>query len=829
MKKNLLTLLFCAIVLFAFSAPIDVNKAHQIAANFMAKKSGIKTNKEFSLVYTGLNNSAKGEQTTFYVFASKKSNGFVIVAADDLLPAILGYSEEGVFDTNNLPSNFRYWLSFYERSIPAIIAKGEKANTPKNTKSIDPLLRDMAWDQGAPYNVLTPRNSESEATATGCVATAMAQIMRYHRWPVKGSGTVSYTTRTLKKTLTQDLGAKPFDWDNMPGIYSSASTEAQKAAVAQLMYYAGVSVEMDYDIPANGGSGAYSSDVPNALVENFNYSIGIDHLYRDGYHYADWAAIIRDELDNNRPVYYSGASPDGGHAFVCDGYDENGLFHINWGWSGMSNGYFSLIEMNPDAQGIGAGGGGGYIEGQTIIIGIRPPQDGDVAPKPYMLFENITTTASQIGITEQASVVVSQIFNYGKSTLNATLGLALFNANNQFVKTIAEKTPESVQSYHGWNTLSFSASFTNTSAGNYRIYPVLKRTGSSAWEIIRSYNTLPNYIAAEVTGSNVIFTQLTHPVISLEAELALPETTYTNKPVKVSMLLKNNGQTEFASNVGISVTIGDIEKVVAYEKVIIPIGATQTVTLITDAFAENAGAVTVKALYDKFNGTNSADTLSGVLTTKQVNVIASSGIQGTLPTLQSVTANKLSVAVGEEFKLMAQFISTDNQNHFEASLVVFIFKPEGGNSVGYLGYNPYFVVAPNETVNLSVPTSLFITPGNYILAFFYKPVGGDWTQYSSKYVQIQLTEHANPVTDPTEEQDILNIYPNPTSDIISINGLKSKGNSIRLINMQGQEVLHKSIENNEAIAIGQLSSGIYIAVITSKEGTVSHKVKVVKQ
>lgn len=828
MKKILLSLLFCAIIQFASSAPIDVNKAHQIAANFMAKKSGLKANKELTLAYTGLNNSAKGEQATFYVFTSKKSNGFVIASADDLLPAILGYSEEGIFDTNNLPSNFRYWLSFYEHAIPAIIAKGEKANTPKNTKSIEPLLRDMAWDQGAPYNNLAPKSGD-EATVTGCVATAMAQIMRFHRWPAKGQGTVSYTTKTLKINITQDLGAKPFDWNNMPGIYSSSSTSTEKAAVAQLMYYAGVSVEMNFNTSQAGGSTAYSSKVPNALIEKFNYSIGIDHLYRDGYHYADWATIIRDELDNNRPVYYSGGSPNGGHAFVCDGYDNNGLFHINWGWSGMSNGYFSLLEMNPDAQGIGAGGGGGYIEGQTIIIGIRPPQDGDVAPKPYMLFEDITTTASQIGITEQASVVVSQIFNYGKSTLNATLGLALFNANNEFVKTISEKTPEAVQSYYGWKTLSFSASFTNTPAGNYRIYPVLKRTGSSTWEIIRSYNTLPNYIAAEVTGSNVIFTQLTHPVISLEAELALPETTYTNKPVKVSMLLKNNGQTEFASNVGISVTIGDIEKVVAYEKVIIPIGATQTVTLITDAFAENAGAVTVKALYDKFNGTNSADTLSGVLTTKQVNVIASSGIQGTLPTLQSVTANKLSVAVGEEFKLMAQFISTDNQNHFEASLVVFIFKPEGGNSVGYLGYNPYFVVAPNETVNLSIPTSLFIAPGNYILAFFYKPAGGEWTQYSSNYAQIQLTKHANPVTDPTEKQAELRVYPNPASDVITVNGLTSQGNSLKLFNMQGQIALHERIENNGTININHLPSGVYIAVITDKNGTISKKVKVVKQ
>ncbi|MBN1990019.1 MAG: thiol protease/hemagglutinin PrtT [Bacteroidales bacterium] len=833
MRKNLLTLLFSIIVLLGYSAPIGVEKAQQIAEKFLSQQKGTKTQQQLVLTYTGINRESKGGQATFYVFSGKGNEGFVIAAADNNITPILGYATQGTFDADNMPENLRYWLSFYEENIPLLAAKGKVANVNKGTNSVQPLLRDMAWDQGAPYNDLTPRNAESKATASGCVATAMAQIMRYHRWPVKGSGTVSYTTRTLKKTLTQDLGAKPFDWNNMPGIYSSTSTTAQNAAVAQLMYYAGVSVEMDYDIPANGGSGAYSSDVPNALVKNFNYSIGIELLYRNTYHYTEWAEVIKAELDAKRPVYYAGGSPQGGHAFVCDGYDENGLFHINWGWSGMSNGYFSLLEMNPDAQGIGAGGGGGYINGQQIITGIRPPQAGETNAPAYFVFETLSSSKQKMGKAETTSINITQFWNYSAlSSFTGNIGVALYNENGDLTNLLTQDDiTKPILPGYGAKEFSFdNIAFTNVANGTYRLHLISKTESSNTWTQIKSLNAITNYITVEVTDTEIIFgSQSTSSALTLEGTIGLPEKVYTNKPVEVSMTLKNDGQTEYSSFVGISVTQESKEEVVIYGKVIIPVGATQTFYFTASSFTETAGEVTVKALYDIYNGANSLDTLSGILTSKQVNILASTTTQGLMPSVISYTIDKNSVAATEEFTVTATLKSNDATNHFDTHLMIFVFK--GNNQAGSFGYTPNFSLAPSEEKTLTFRSSLTLAPGVYTLIFaFYNPEDEMFNRFTgAQDIDVTLTEYANPVTDPTEEQAELRVYPNPALDVISVNGLASQGNSLKLFNMQGQITLDERIENNSTINISHLPSGVYIAVITDKNGTISKKVKVVKQ
>jgi hypothetical protein len=175
-------------------SPIDSKQAQKNAEDFLVKQKGSKAHMNLNLCYTGHNNSKSSENASFYIFSSKENKAFVIAAADDRITPILGYSTEGEFQYENMPENLQSWLSYYENNIPTLLEKGQIVVKSNSKSTVSPLLRDLAWNQDAPFNDLTPRTNSGVATATGCVATAMSQIMRYHRWPERATGTVSYTT-----------------------------------------------------------------------------------------------------------------------------------------------------------------------------------------------------------------------------------------------------------------------------------------------------------------------------------------------------------------------------------------------------------------------------------------------------------------------------------------------------------------------------------------------------------------------------------------------------------------------------------------------------------
>lgn len=338
-----------------YAKPRTYQDAQQIATEFNGNTGitpkGTKTSVQLAYTKNG------SSQPLYYVF--NKGTGFVIVSADDRATEILGYSDAGSFDIDNLPDNFRSWLNVYAAELESLFTTPEQAeflNSPAKTQtrstgeSLAPLLGSIMWDQGSPYNALCPTLSNNQRAAVGCVATAMAQIMRYHRWPEKGTGTTpAYTTTSneLEKLeiSSVNLANATYDWANMTPFYNDSSSRTEMKAVATLMYHCGISVKMNYGL----SSGAYSKDVPNALKTYFSYNQNMEMLSRDYYTKVEWDSIIRKELDEKRPVYYSGSSINGGHAFVCDGYDANGLFHFNWGWSGLSNGYFALSSLTPSS------------------------------------------------------------------------------------------------------------------------------------------------------------------------------------------------------------------------------------------------------------------------------------------------------------------------------------------------------------------------------------------------------------------------------------------------------------------------------------------------
>ena len=374
MKRVLFSLILLAMLpAVAMAEHVESARAQQAAKTFF-NNNGVSANKLTDL-------SAEAGFTNLYIYNADK--GFVVMAADDRVQPVLVYSLTGHLRTENMPTNVRGWLQGYDEEIQFAIDSELKATdetsqlwndlvggNPKAAKAtvvVDALIQ-TTWDQDPGYNMYCPYDSNAgELTVTGCVATAMAQIMRFWEYPSHGQNEHSYTPSNRPEFGTQSVNyaQATYDWSDMP-------LHAPNAEIAMLMYHCGVSVDMMYDIGSNGGSGAYSSDIPNALTSYFRYKSGASFKNKSSYSSNSWLNLIKTELDAGRPVQYNGSGSGGGHAFVCDGYDNSNYFHFNWGWSGSNDGFYSLSNLTPGSGGSG-GGSYSFTNNQSAVIGILLP------------------------------------------------------------------------------------------------------------------------------------------------------------------------------------------------------------------------------------------------------------------------------------------------------------------------------------------------------------------------------------------------------------------------------------------------------------------------
>ncbi len=351
---------------------------------------------------------SKGEitlsQESYYVFPNANSKGFTIVSGDDRLPEIVGYSSQGSYDENNLPEGFISFMKAYQnlynkvnlgdaealKNLAEIKAWRNKKNASAETSSaVTPLLGNIEWDQTSPYNNMCPRYDSVHVAATGCVATAMAQVMAYYKYPKQLKADIpGYVNRWNGipmeiPTITREEGV--YDWDNMLPKYNKKAnaTQQQKDAVAKLMYHCGAAVKMSY------GPESAASTFSAQMAKYFGYDADLMmDLSRSSFTLDKWMQIIDTELAAGRPVLYGGQASDGGHQFICDGKDGEGLYHINWGWSGSQNGYFDLSLLNPEKGGTGSGNSTeGYNRLCSMTIGIAP--DNGVVDAPLATVPDI--------------------------------------------------------------------------------------------------------------------------------------------------------------------------------------------------------------------------------------------------------------------------------------------------------------------------------------------------------------------------------------------------------------------------------------------------------
>jgi hypothetical protein len=364
---------------FSFAKQVDVNAAKSAGYNFCKSQGGKVGLDAFSLIYTATAVVNGNQVNDFYIF-NTGTNGFVIVAADDHIVPVLAYSTESSFKPGYFPSEIKWWLNNYAVQINNVIGhntaaqasttiqwselgQAQPARAAKTTGVVYPLLTTL-WNQEPFYNYLCPFDASAGANAvTGCVATAMAQVMKYWNWPKKGTGSNSYYAYGFG-TLTADFGSTTYLWDSMPNTVGN-----NNPAVGNLMLQAGVSVDMNYGVSGssaqvmNGGNSAVNC-TQNALPGYFSYKSTLQGIGWGSYSDSEWVHIIQHELDMKRPVIYSGYGDSGGHCFVTDGYITYDRFHFNWGWGGYANGYYIVENLDPSDL--------TFNDGQAIIIGIEP-------------------------------------------------------------------------------------------------------------------------------------------------------------------------------------------------------------------------------------------------------------------------------------------------------------------------------------------------------------------------------------------------------------------------------------------------------------------------
>ncbi len=505
--------IFSLAIVFLFSTlalanPIThvqaLRKAQDFAGNRLRLPEG-----RLKLAHVG----KAGKETGWYAFNMEGRKGFVIVSGSDQTDAILGYSDQGEFDYDNMPENMKVWLEQYSQGIEAIsqgVMRPARVNAAHPTEVVAPLITSL-WGQKAPFNSQCPSVNSTNCPA-GCTAVAMAQVMRYHKYPSTSIGAVpSYTTSSLGITMPE-LPSTTFDWDKMPDELTSESPQECIDEVARFLLYCGQSTEMNYDA---SGSGAYTNILPQRLPKYFNYPKTIHYVYRLSYDEAQWDSLLVNELVNGRPVIYTAYnSLSMGHTFVCDGYDGQGLYHINWGWVGAGNGYYRISVACAEGDNLDENVKNYQLSlNQTALLGVKPSGSDDfVAPteyyssysRPSIKGDTIYTRDAMkngfAGITLKLSFV-----NTSSATKNLAVGLAFCDSENNILSVpymaTVKLTAGGVRVFEPSN-LTLGAGRT----GHYTLKMVYKPTSSSDWQLMGG--TDRNYVDLQMTATELVMTSV---------------------------------------------------------------------------------------------------------------------------------------------------------------------------------------------------------------------------------------------------------------------------------------------------------------------------------
>ena len=521
--KNLFILMLLMSAMAVHAEPISQATAASKAKAFFANRKAAST-ADPHMVLQGrqrvLGKSPKVSNSYYYVFNNGNNDGFVIVSGDDSTAPILGYADSGNFDASNVPDNMQTWLNGYAEQIEWVRTQTKVASSDSPTPArqvIAPLIA-TKWTQYNPFNQKCFTADGDQAVA-GCVAIALAQIMYYHKWPRNSTTAIPNYTIVHEDGRIDSydgLPATTFDWDNMLLIYSGEETsdDPHAKAIADLLVYCGHAVQMSY---GTGASSANDEMCGTALVNYFGYANTPTRLSRGAFSSTEWEELLYNELRHGRPVIYSGKSTGGGHAFICDGYDGNGFYHINWGWAGLSDGYFLLQALNPAEQSVGgSSSSSGYTYLQAMTVGISPTeldeeQQGGIMSDGQVIVDGLTIDGSTSVTYDYAGSTFSNVsLNYSFAITipgTFTFGFGLYQGDQRIQEmNISTYTISSSYTMSFTQPLSLNRLGRNLSDGTYTIKCINKPEGANEWQ--KNIDADYKYILVTIANGKATFTQM---------------------------------------------------------------------------------------------------------------------------------------------------------------------------------------------------------------------------------------------------------------------------------------------------------------------------------
>lgn len=490
MKNKLLNIFILLLLCFPLYAEnITKEEAKQRALEFFNKNVPTKSITQVDLIYEGKPNVKSASSTpSLYIFDNPYGKGFVIISGDDIAYPVLGYSFDNEFP-KDMPENVEGWINGLEESINYARNIGYKVTTQNQTKSFTasaPVvsLTTAKWDQGSPYNQFTP-TVNGQKTPIGCTATAAGIIMYYHKYPAAGRGIIPGYVSNETITINAKALGHAYDWNNMlPEYVNGQYTDQQAKNVAELLYEIGIALKSDY---SPGATGALPNYVTPALSKHFKYCKDALFCMKREYPIDDWHKMLKKEMNENRPVFYSGHSQEGGHAFVLDGYTNDNYYSVNWGWSGSYNGYFLINALQPSGSGIG-GNNSHFNDDQGCIINLRPEDNGEYIAKLAYSGGGLKVKLENGQVIQkgvQFKLIIEFLLNSGNTEFTGQYIIGLTNSKGDIKEILGVVTIDQLNVGYGYSGLTIKLTITEDIKPGDRIRGFYQIRGESEYNLIK--------------------------------------------------------------------------------------------------------------------------------------------------------------------------------------------------------------------------------------------------------------------------------------------------------------------------------------------------------
>lgn len=790
-----------------------MGQARKIAPRSLGARSSVITE---PVITIGLEDSP-----AIYVF-NKTDKGFMIVSADEVAAPILGYSDSETIDTDNIPDNLKGWLENCSNQIRMAADAGAEPYSISREADHDPIepILSTKWDQTTPFNLYCPTYNGFRCV-TGCVATAMAQVMKHFEWPTQASAdaNITYRWRTGQQDLTADFSNYEFEWDHMLDSYKNGYDNTQADAVAKLMQACGYSVDMDYNT-ASVGSAAFNTVVGKALAQYFKYDQGLHNEPRELYSEDQWENMIYENLRYCGPVVYWG----GIHCFVCDGYKSDGYFHFNWGWAGDGDGWFLLDALNPTTVGTG-GNSTGYNNDQGALLGIKPAGE-NISERHYTFY---TPGISTVSTTGTWLTINAQFTNYSSFVVEPEWAFRIYSEDGtKHITTVSCNTPSKGEFTLDLNKFKMAGSIPTAQTSDnvtYRVYPALIIDGKE-YEF-QCPPSMPGYVIytrnRETPSSSPTYTAILPDVGTKEIlDLSSNGNLYIGQlHTKISgigkftgdatatmsltwrLLYANGSEAYLGSNITVNFT-PEGKPFSAISQCLIPTSLSPGDYKLVLSYKDNAVNTN-----DYINMASCDVTLLA----KETTSYNATAFTVDNPTAVDPNNIRLSIDITAEAgyayeDLLFRIYDSDNKNVWEQK-------------------SPLYVSAPGSATVSTTASLPDATPGDtYNAKVFKYGAYGSWVDLSETVPFTIAKQGTTGIADITAST--VSAYPNPTADFTVITA-QAPINRISLFTLSGQQAIisHEIDGCTARLDLSPLTKGIYIAHIATADG--SHSIKLIKR